>query len=145
MKVSWGAAIAGVYTLFALSTAGFVAFAMSRPVDLVRPDYYAESLRQDERMQAAANAEGLDPAALVREAGRSIEIALPSALRPVRGTITLYRPSNAAADRHVDLSLDADGRQRVAMQDAAAGLWIVQLAWTSAGREFYVERPISLR
>lgn len=144
MKIHWGTAIAAVYTLFAVSTTGFVTFAMRRPVDLVRPDYYAESLRQDERMRAIANAADLDPAAIVGQADRSIEIALPPQPRAMRGTITLYRPSDSKADRRVQLALDGDGRQRVGMQDAAAGLWIVQLAWTAAGREFYVERPITI-
>lgn len=145
MKLNWGTGVAFVYSAFALSTIAFVTFAMSRSVDLVRADYYAESLRHDDRLQAIANAARLGSAAAVVAHDRSIQIELPPSQRATaRGTITLYRPSSAAADRHLDLTIDAAGRQRVAMDDAARGLWIVQLAWSAGGREFYLERPITV-
>jgi hypothetical protein len=145
MKFNWATGVVFVYSAFALSTTAFVTFAMSRSVDLVRADYYAESLRHDDRLQAIDNAARLGSAAAVVAQAGSIEIALPPSQRATaRGTITLYRPSSAAADRHLDLTIDAAGRQRVAMGDAAPGLWIVQLAWSAGGREFYLERPITV-
>lgn len=146
MQLNWGTAIAGVYTTFALATAGFVTFAMGRPVDLVQPDYYAQSLRQDERMEALANADRLGAAAGMVLTDHTLEVVLPSTHRvTAKGTITLYRPSNASADRKIDLALDAAGRQRMSLDDAAPGLWIVQIAWTAQGRDYYLERRINLR
>lgn len=149
MKWNWGTAIAAAYITFALATTTFVTFAMSRSVDLVRADYYAESLRQDEHLQAIDNAYRLgSAAAIIDRTGadtHSVEIALPPSQRgTARGTITLYRPSNAAADRRINLSIDPAGRQLVAIPAVARGLWIVQLAWTADGREFYLERRITL-
>jgi hypothetical protein len=145
MKVNWATGVALVYSAFALSTSAFVTFAMSRSVDLVRADYYAESLRHDDRLEAIDNATRLGSAAAIVAQARSVEIALPPSQRATaRGTITLYRPSSASADRHIDLAIDAGGRQRVAMDDAARGLWIVQLAWSAGGRDFYLERPITI-
>ena len=145
MKLNWGAAVAGVYTAFALATSAFVAFAMGRPVDLVQTDYYAQSLRQDERMEALDNAERLGAAAGIVVVDRVIDVALPPGhVATARGTITLYRPSNASADRKADVSLDAAGRQRVSLSDAVPGLWIVQVAWTAQGRSYYFERQITV-
>jgi len=145
MKWNWGHAIAAVYVTFALATSAFVTFAMRRSVDLVRADYYDASLRQDERLQAIDNAGRLGAEAGIAADGRSIAVALPPSQRAsARGSITLYRPSNASADRRVDLSIDAAGRQRIAMQDALPGLWLVQLAWTADGRDFYLERAVTL-
>ena len=53
-----GVAVVAFYALFALSTIGFVAFAMSQDVDLVSSDYYARSLEHDRHMQAVANGAG---------------------------------------------------------------------------------------
>jgi hypothetical protein len=44
MRLNWGTGVAAAYLLFAIATGGFAAFAMSRPVLLVSPDYYADSL-----------------------------------------------------------------------------------------------------
>ena len=145
MQLNWGAAVAGIYTAFALATTAFVTFAMGRPVDLVQPDYYAQSLRQDERMEARANADRLGAAAGSVLVDRAVDIALPPAhAATAKGTITLYRPSNAAADRKADISLDAAGRQRVSLDKAVPGLWIVQVAWTAQGRSYYFERQITV-
>ena len=59
MRVHWGVAVAVFYTAFALSTVGFVAFAMTRDVDLVSDDYYAQALAHDRHMQAVANGDAL--------------------------------------------------------------------------------------
>ena len=66
---NWGTGIAAVYTVFALATTGFVTFAMSQRVDLVSSDYYAQSLRQDQRI-AAEQQRALARAAAVRRADR---------------------------------------------------------------------------
>ena len=101
VRFSWGTGMAVTYTAFVLATGAFVAFAMGRPVALVSDDYYAQSLRQDARMQAVANARALGPAVSVRNAGgRLLIVSLPaSQARSARGTVVLYRASDPAADR----------------------------------------------
>ena len=59
---NWGTGIALVYIAFAVATTGFVTFAMNRSVDLVSADYYAQSLQQDQQMDAEQNALMLRPA-----------------------------------------------------------------------------------
>jgi hypothetical protein len=140
MRLNWGTGIALVYGLFAAGTVGFVAFAMSRPVQLVDEDYYASSLRHDERRAAIENAATLAPDAVSADAdGRGVTIVLPPGQHDARGVATLYRPSDASADRQVPLALDATGRQRLSFDGLAAGRWVVQVAWTSGGRTFYRE------
>lgn len=145
MRLNWGTGIALVYGVFAASTVGFVAFAMSRPVQLVDDDYYASSLRHDERRAAAENAAALAPDAVVVDAdGRGVTIALPPGqLGDARGEARLYRPSDASADRRVPLALDAGGRQRLSFEGMAPGRWLVQLEWTSGGRTFYRETGVT--
>src|SRR5262245_30863814 len=117
VSLSWGTAIALVYAAFAAATMAFVVFALRRPVDLVSADYYEQSLRQDRQMDAERNARALGDAASIVQAGdRSLMLSLPAAqAADARGTVTLYRASDASADRIVTLSTDTAGRQRIAL------------------------------
>jgi hypothetical protein len=147
MKWNWGVGIAASYILFAAATSGFVVFAMNRPVSLVRPDYYAESLREDQQMEARARAQQLGAAvAIAVEARDTIRIAVPRTApeSTIAGRVTLYRASDPAADRSVAFTPDAAGVQRLAVSGLRPGHWIVKLQWTSGGRDYYVEQPIVL-
>lgn len=147
MRLHWGTAIAMVYGAFAISTVGFVVFAAQYPVELVRDDYYAGALRHDERRAAVENATALGaPVVSAGEDGRSVIVALPEEqAADAAGTVRLYRPADAAADRLVGLAPDASGRQALRLDDLGSGRWIVQVAWTSGGRSYYQELPVMLR
>ncbi len=147
IRPSWGTGIAMAYTAFVLATTGFVVFAMRRPLALVRPDYYAESLRQDQRMRAAENARGLGAdASIVQTSSRELLVSLPRAMaRTASGTVTLYRASDAGADRVLALALTAEGHQRMSLRGLATGRWVVQLRWSTGGLEYYVEQQVTVR
>jgi hypothetical protein len=144
IRLNWGTGIALVYIAFAAATTGFVTFAMGRPVDLVSDDYYAQSLQQDERMNAERNARALAPLpAIVSSGARAIVLSLPSAhALSASGTVTLYRPSDASADRVQPLAIDAAGRQAIALDGLARGRWLVQVRWSAVGRHYYFEEPV---
>jgi hypothetical protein len=144
---NWGTGIAITYTAFALATSGFVTFAMNRPVDLVSQDYYAQSLRLDQRMQAERNARGLrSTPAIVQESERVVRLTVPpDQARSARGTITLYRPADASADRTIDLVPDANGRQDIPLGGLAPGNWIVKVQWTVEGMNYYCEQAVVAR
>jgi hypothetical protein len=141
---NWGTGIAIAYTAFALATAGFAAFAMSRPVDLVSQDYYRQSLRLDQRMRAERNARGLQPApTIVQQNERLVRWTLPPHQIPkAHGTITLYRAADARADRVIDVAPDASGRQDIPLRGLAPGSWIVRVQWTVDGVDYYLERAV---
>ena len=144
IRISWGTGVAAAYISFVLATSGFVLFAMGRPVALVSDDYYAQSLRQDARMQAIERARGLGAAVAVRNAdGRHLIVSLPaSQAKGARGTITLYRASDPASDRVIDLAVDGNGQQSLSLAGMPAGNWLVQLRWRTSGREYYYEQPV---
>lgn len=146
MKWNWGAGIAATYIVFAAATSGFVVFAMSRPVSLVRPDYYAASLRQDQQMAARARARQLGSAVSIAAEERDVvRLRVPvGAGTPIAGTVTFYRASDPAADRTFTFSPDAHGAQDLDVARLASGHWIVKLQWTAAGRDYYAEQAIVL-
>ena len=147
MRINWGVGIAATYILFATATGGFVAFAMNRPVSLVSPDYYADSLREDQHLAATRNAQALGSALAVTTDGRDrILVSVPSADVPrMRGTVTLYRASDAAADRTFALHPDSKGKQDVNVSSVARGLWLVQLRWSVETVDYYFEQPVILK
>ncbi len=144
ITLNWGTGIALVYTAFAAATTGFVTFAMSRSVDLVSADYYAQSLQQDQRMDAERNTAALaSPPEVVQSGARALVLSLPSAhAASATGTVTLYRPSDASADRVLPLAVDADGRQQIALDGLARGRWLLQVRWSAGGRDYYFEEPV---
>jgi hypothetical protein len=147
VRFNWGTAIALTYTAFALATSAFVAFAMGRDVDLVSPDYYAQSLRLDRRMEAERNALALGTSVAIAESARgTVRVSLPrEQARDAAGTIRLYRASRAADDREIALAVGADGSQEVSLDGLASGRWTVQLQWTASGRDYYVQREVTAR
>jgi len=145
IRVNWGLGIALCYSLFALATVAFVMFAMSRPVELVSVDYYRQSLAHDTRLEAIGNAHALGAALQVTvDAGeRTATIRLPAeAAAGATGTVTMYRPAEAAADRERPVSIAPDGSQRVSLDGLARGRWLLRLEWQSRGRVYYHEQPV---
>ena len=120
---------------------------MSRPVSLVSPDYYADSLREDQHIAARRNALRLGAAAAVTSNSRDcIHVAIPdNQAVEARGSITLYRASDDRADRTIALRLDESGGQDLAVGEIARGRWLVQVRWSAAGRDYYLEQPVGLQ
>jgi hypothetical protein len=135
------------YCLFAAGTTGFALYAMNRPVDLVSPDYYEQSLQQDRQMAAERNTRDLagTAASIVQTSDREVVVSVPREQSPVSGRITLYRASDASADRVFGLAPDRDGHQPVSLAGLRSGAWSVRVRWTAQGREFYLEQRVFVR
>jgi len=137
--------VAVFYTAFAMSTVGFVAFAMTRDVDLVSVDYYAHALAHDRHMQAVANGDALGEAVDATLATGQVQLRLPATMTPgMLGTATLYRASDARADRTVTLTPGTDGIVVIPTEGLVPGRWQLRVQWSAGGRDFYVERDLRL-
>jgi hypothetical protein len=147
MTLNWGTGIAATYIAFATATSGFVVFAMNRPVSLVSPDYYADSLREDQQLAAIRNAQTLAISPVIEWDGRDrIRVSIPAAqASTARGSITLYRASDVSADRTLDLKPSVRGEQDVQVDHLSRGLWLVKLRWSAEGRDYYFEQSVTLR
>ena len=148
MRLHWGTGIAATYLAFAAATSGFVVFAMSQRVELVRPDYYEYSLAHDAHREAAERAAALGDALAIDAApdGRRVTVAWPRAhASRIRGAIRLYRPSDVTADRRLDATPDAAGRQVVSLAGLAAGRWRLQLEWDVDGVAYAADRDLDAR
>ncbi len=148
LRIHWGIAVAIAYTVFASATAGFVAFAMSHPVQLVSSDYYERSLAHDAHLAAVARTQALGAgfSVGVTAAGDALIVILPrEAAAGARGRVSFYRPADASADRAVTLDVDAQGRQRVPLAGLAAGHWRARVEWTARGKAYFAEHVVAVR
>jgi nitrogen fixation protein FixH len=144
LRMHWGVAVAVFYTAFALSTVGFVTFAMSRDVELVSADYYQRALAHDRHMQAVANGEALGAAMDTTTAGE-VRLRVPAGMpAAMRGTATLYRPADSHADRTTALTPAADGTMVIPTAGLASGRWLLRVQWSDGDRDYYIERDLHL-
>ncbi len=143
----WGTAIALVYTLFAAGTVTLVAYAMGHRVDLVSPDYYAQSLEVDARQQARARADRLTGLEITTSPDeREVVVTWPRDQRAsVRGTAVLYRAAASRDDRTVALAPDASGRQTFSLAGLPPGRWVLHLSWSVGSEAYYLEQALSAR
>ena len=141
IRWNWGTGIALVYLAFATGTLGFVAFAVSQPVQLVSADYYAQALSFDGRQAAVHRADALGSSLDVTLDGRTLRIRLPQ--DDASGSVALYRPSDAATDQARALAI-VRGEQRLDLQSLAPGRWVVKMKWTSGGLDYYREQTLVL-
>jgi nitrogen fixation protein FixH len=139
-KWSWGVRIAIVYTTFAVGTLAWVGFAMSKSVDLVRPDYYEYSLEHDQVMRQEQNAKALGNAANITVDNESIVIQLPTTAAISEGSVQLYRPNSVEQDRHYELKLDPTGIMRIPYKAFVPGQWEVSVQWVADGTTYLLKK-----
>jgi hypothetical protein len=144
--LTWPRGLAVVLVGFIVIVAVMVVVSLSQRVDLVADDYYERSLRHEQRMGSAANAQSLGEGLSVRKVGDELVIAFPPTMQPagIAGLCVFYRPSDRLEDRRVVLQPDASGAQRIALETMARGLWKAQLSWQYHGEQYYLETPIIL-
>ena len=142
----WPHAIIAWFVIFAAALAAWIAFAVRQNMDLVRADYYEEEVHyhgQLDRLNRIAAIRG--GVTVAYDATRNgITLQLPTEHRSPRpgGHINFYRPSNAALDRQVPLTVDAAGRQIIDTSSLFAGLWKVRVQWRAAEQNYFYEQII---
>lgn len=142
MKLSWGWRIAIVYTFFAVSTVGFVAFAMTENVELVRPDYYEQSLKHDQTFASEQRGAAVGNAVSMQVNEGAVQITLPPTHTVIdSGVVSFYRPDNSLLDHSfvmhatsvvIPLARIVDGNYEVAIE------------WTLNGDRFRVTRQLAV-
>jgi hypothetical protein len=140
MKLNWGWRIAIVYTFFAVSTMGFVVFAMSENVELVRKDYYEESLRYDATFASTERGNAIFEQVTVNESEAGLEVRLPAAhVKVDSASVNLYRAENSSLDRRYKIEGNAVHIPQSALK---AGNYQAQIEWRFDDQWYRVTRPL---
>lgn len=137
---NWGRNIVIVYSIFALSTLGFVAFAMTQRVDLTSTDYYEQALRHDET--AAALRRGTDAGVHVI-AGPTLRIVIPHQM-PIDGAVQvlLARADDPTLNRTLSVTADAERGVAVSTDSMRRGKWRLSAEWKSGGVSYRHESVV---
>jgi hypothetical protein len=146
-KNVWPAAIAIIYILFLVVALGTVIFSRYQQADLVESDYYRQGLEYQAQVNRLRNTAALTPRQkpriqLENSEALLIEMPLSAAMSRPAGTIMLYRPADASADRVFQLETSDKGVQRIDISTLARGMWRVKITWRLDGREFYDDQTV---
>ncbi len=132
-----------VYTAFALSTLGFVAFAMTQSVDLVSVDYYEEALQHDRMQQARANVRAHSITAVViggvlkiHNAGKTDASSMVD--------ISWKRAQNPAMDCSYEVPLTLLATEGLSTVHLAGGRWDVRVTWKRGRDAFQIDTVVVL-
>src|SRR5262245_14670744 len=130
----WPHAIVAWFVIFASAMAAWIAFATRQNMDLVRTDYYEAEIRYQSQLDRLNRTAPLRSKVAIhyRAAAREITLRLPAehATSHPAGRIHFYRPSEAALDFELPLTIDAQGPQRIDARKLPAGQWKVRVEWT---------------
>lgn len=126
------------------AAATVVVVMVKQRVELVRPDYYAQDLRHESRMDQERRAKNLKaPAEIAYDAGsNAVTIDFPST--NVMGHITLYRPSDLSLDREIVIDVSESPRQIIETTGLTSGLWRVRVEWFQDDKGYYQEKAVTL-
>ncbi len=141
---NWGWGIFTFYVFFIVATLTWVFITLGVDEDLVTNDYYEQSLVYQDHIDASQNALNIDHPVTwkVMNAGSQLHMSYPAKM--VDGTITLYRPSDAALDRQIAIRPDSSGRQVIGLQNLEAGYWKIKVNWKEGNKAYYQESSLVL-
>ena len=145
-KSYWGHGIVAVYATFALATLSFVAFTMTQKVELVANDYYSQEIGYEQQINRVRQTKELaiQVTCELSADGKFIQLQWPPKSGAMHGTIMLYRPSDSALDRELELAPDTVGMQRLPTAKLTPGMWRIKVTWSLAGRDFYNEFTVKV-
>jgi hypothetical protein len=133
-----------------LTIVAFVGFIMTLVIISVRQDdihlvtenYYEKEINYQQHIEREKLASTLNRDVLLFDAqGKAMILDLPQG---AKGSLQLFRPSDARLDRELQLEITSEGQTKVSLEDLKAGYWRVQLTWTENGMDFYEEKKITL-
>ena len=140
MKFNWGTGIVLAFAAFIAFILYFVVISTRDPAsnhDLVTEDYYQKELQYQEELDAALNLEAMGGGlkATITQEGQRIEFPDAMAAEKIKGTVSLYRPSNKQLDFETPIQLS---NQQVLIPKSRLldGRWDLRVYWTYEGKPY---------
>jgi nitrogen fixation protein FixH len=144
----WPKFIIAGFILFALFIGNMVRQAMKSDVELVSKDYYQKELAYQQHMNQVKATQALESQVLLThaQAAEQFSIVFPGGINPseIDGEVNFFRPSDSKKDFALALKLNEDGQQHIGTATLAKGLWRVKLNWKQAGKDYFLEKDITL-
>lgn len=140
MKFNWGTGIVLAFAAFIVFILYFVVLSTRDPAsnhDLVTEDYYRKELMYQEDLDAAKNLEELGGGVKATITSEGLQIEFPSQMAPdkIKGTVSLYRPSNKQLDFETPIQL-SNKQLLIPKSRLLDGRWDIRVYWTYGGKPY---------
>ena len=140
MKINWGTAIVLAFIAF-ISFILFFVIRMSMDNranhDLVTEEYYKVELGYQDEIDAENNAANNSVQLKTEKISEGFLIQFPENLnfKKIKGTVSLYRPSNKHLDFDSDINLSTS-HLLLPHKRLLEGRWDIKVLWTYEGEEY---------
>lgn len=142
-KANWGTGIVITYAIFVICMVSFAIHVSGFKYDLVSQDYYDKAVNFQQQIDAE-NA-SLDIAESVfiswHQQSGSIQLLL-NGCPSQQGSISFYKPDNAAMDFAVNFKTDQGGVATVPKKRMAHGFWNIAVKWKSGEKDYFVSKKL---
>jgi nitrogen fixation protein FixH len=147
MKLNWGTGIVLAFICFI----GFILFFVVKMSmddranhDLVTEEYYKAELGYQKEIDAENNANNLSSKLMVRKTAEGLVIEFPEEQTPekIKGTVSLYRPSNKHLDFDLPISL-SNAHLLIPDKRLLDGRWDIKIAWHYLDKPYLFKKNIT--
>ena len=147
MKLNWGIRVAILYIGFAGLIIYFVTRSMNEQIDLVAPDYYAQELKYQDKIESSNNNNNLDQPLSIEYSESGISINYPKVLngKKLTGTILLFRPSDKTQDKTYKITPSSEFTQLIPASDLVKGMYRVKVEYEAEGKKYFSEKQVVVR
>lgn len=146
MKFNWGYRIATIYLLFVAGIMYLVVKSSQQQIDLVTPDYYAQELRYQERIDETLRAQALQEPLQFSVEQDVLTIDFPRQFqgKQVSGNVLLYCPANKEHDVSRNIQVD-NNRMKISIPERNTGQHELQVSWEADGLKYYFTGNLILK
>lgn len=146
-KFNWGWGIVLVCGCF-VTLIFFLVFKTTQVKDdLVTPDYYAQELKFQGKIDQQRRTHQLAEQPVWNVTGRQVQIKFPLAMldRHIAAKVLFYKPSAAVQDFTVSCTPDSAGVCLINSEKFQPGIYLLKMDWNAAGVSYYNEGTIHIR
>ncbi|UPT68697.1 MAG: FixH family protein [Sphingobacteriales bacterium JAD_PAG50586_3] len=146
LKWNWGTKIVVAYAIFIVLILTAVFKAMNEKVDLVTPDYYAQEVGYQTKLDKMENAESLSIPVSAIQTADGVIITFPVEVKgPYTGTVLFYRPSNSADDITMPITTTANGQMVAPITKLKKGNYNLLVDWAAQGKTYFSKLSIFIQ
>ncbi len=141
--MDWGKGIVLTITAFVIIMISMVTICVKQDdIHLVTQNYYEEEIKYQDQIEKIINATLLDEEVMTYDTqAKIVGLNLPLG---AKGTLHLFRPSDARLDQKIDFDITNIDENSVNVQSLKSGYWKVKLTWENQGKAYYQEKQINI-
>ena len=140
-KSFWGKGIILFYAIFAISLTTMAVLSTSNNFDTVSDDYYANSTKYQQDLDAIARVKSLNKKPVFTLNERSLNLEIPEELiNSSFEKLYLYSPSSKAEDEYLEVKNIA--KQDFRLTNLRKGRWQLTLKWKYKNLDYILKEDI---